>query len=312
MAPTRRGYTVLELLVALAIMGVLMAILLPAVQAARESSRRITCSTNLRQFGVAMSAYHATHGIYPPGGSKGSLFVNMLPHCDATTLYDQFNQSLFHDAPANHTVNITSVRLLCCPSDGAGQRVMVGVGAGTNYAGCFGSGALAHGYNGMFGHLVPMADGDGAVRDRDVIDGLTQTVAISEILPATFGRDMRRGIFFLSDRPMAGTVAELERLAERCRSAERSSLAIWPRGRPWTYGDVGAALYNHATTPNGNSCSIGGAQEGFYAAASDHPGGVQALFGDGSVLFLSDAIAVDVWRALGSRSGGEMIDSHSF
>ena len=137
--PTRRGFTLVELLVVIAIIGILVALLLPAVQAAREAARRMQCSNNLKQFGIGLHNYHDTLKTFPPGGlwytnnvnannfqkNRGSLLFHLLPFVEQQPLYDTFDKNLpyayqeFPNPRPNQSIYIAStiVPIYQCPSD---------------------------------------------------------------------------------------------------------------------------------------------------------------------------------------------------
>jgi len=173
----RRAFTLIEVLVTIAVIGVLVALILPAVQSAREAARRSTCSNNLRQLGIALHSYGSALGSFPNGlnGMQFSLHVMLLPYLEQRDLYNTINMS-GTSAPGPNMVNGTAVRtvvsVLLCPSDGS----QVAGGSGTNYAGCLGYGYQVHKDNGFFIHpqteSVPVT----------VPDGSSSTVAIAEVL----------------------------------------------------------------------------------------------------------------------------------
>jgi prepilin-type N-terminal cleavage/methylation domain-containing protein/prepilin-type processing-associated H-X9-DG protein len=127
------GFTLIELLVVMAIIGVLIALLLPAVQAAREAARRTQCVNNLKQLGLAIQGYIDTHGVMPlgsfkmpppaggdpcEGGHEAGVFIAMLPFVEQGTLFNAFNNSIHYETAPNSTVNGTGLSVLWCPSDG--------------------------------------------------------------------------------------------------------------------------------------------------------------------------------------------------
>jgi prepilin-type N-terminal cleavage/methylation domain-containing protein/prepilin-type processing-associated H-X9-DG protein len=133
-----RGFTLIELLVVIALIGVLIALLLPAVQAAREAARRAHCTNNLKQLGLATHVYVDVHGVMPLGSFKmsppgdtgpgagddcadrheGGVFIALLPYLEQTNLFNAFNSSLHYETAPNSTVNGTGQSVLWCPSDG--------------------------------------------------------------------------------------------------------------------------------------------------------------------------------------------------
>lgn len=124
---SKHGFTLVELLVVIAIIGILIALLLPAVQAAREAARRMQCSSNLKQIGVAMHAYHTAHNCFPPGGitdgpccgtlSGTNWAISILPYIEQQVLYDQYDMNATNIDPGNKIVRETKVSTYMCPTE---------------------------------------------------------------------------------------------------------------------------------------------------------------------------------------------------
>lgn len=315
----RGAFTVIELIVSIFIIGLLLALALSAVQSARESARRTQCASNLRQLGIAMNAYEAIHGHFPPGhfGTGFSQHVAMLPHLEKGDLYEQLDLNADPGAsirphPSNDTVRATLVQVFVCPSDLGSVKWTVPSGStvvATSYAGNFGSGVQKYGYNGMFRHLAPK-DGLGPLTTGDFTDGLGYTAAMSEILVSNGTNEFLRVNW--NTRQSFTAPDELETFATYCESLKPSDMTvgdIWHRGRPWTWGEAGYTWYNHVLTPNRVSCINGTkVQYGAYSAASLHPVGVNVVFADGRVTFVTATISRDVWRAYGSRNGRDGVE----
>ncbi len=339
----RRGFTLVELLVVIGVVSLLAAISLPAVQSARESSRRAACAVNLRQIGLALQAYAASANAFSPGltsfirnphGSKYaqviysgefSVHTRYLPALDLVDIYNAINFDVgaapltsitatwkpsSRDVLAYHT-NETAMRrripVFLCPSDGGrvqengvNYRVNVGVGG---YPGR----SFLHpdSGNGFF-HEINM------IRPVDITDGMSNTVAFSERLvgsgrkPMSPTRDywpIRTGVYGTADD---GLVA----CQVGARPQYQSGFIFG--GDCWFWMGEDRTEYNHAQEPNGSipDCLVGGATPptGVSTARSFHPGGVNALLGDGSVRFFRETLSRETWRALGTRNGGEIVD----
>ncbi len=301
---SRAGLTLIELLVVIAIMAILAGLLLSGVQAAREASRRMQCASNFHQFGVAMQTFASARKMLPPGASENglSLHVSLLPQMEATALYDRFDLRVYPSDPRNYDISKTIVSGFVCPSDGGWDASPV---LATNYVGNSGSGVQTYGYNGVFRHM----QNGGPILPRDVQDGLSTTAAMSEVRVGDGSMDRLRTIWTATRNDGE---SELDRFAESCRTHRGGLGDAWSLGRFWIHGDLSSTLYNHILAPNQNSCTNGTrVQQGAYTAGSFHPGGVNVLFADGHVSFVSSSVDQAVWRSLGSRNGREPV-SDSF
>jgi prepilin-type processing-associated H-X9-DG protein len=292
------GFTVVELLVAISVIGLLLALLLPAVSSAREASRRSQCASHLRQIGVAISAFESQYGSFPQG-----LFhkYGLLPFLDLQSVHDAIGPDP-KDFPAVwKPITGKRIEVYLCPSESAPEVGGTGedVIAGASYAACFGSGTLKYGENGIFPALR-------RIRARDVLDGLSSTVAMSEFRRGTGQMERLRAIW--QTPKYYSSPDQLDEFANDCDSipldtASYGWLGSNYRGFPWWDGDRGNGLYNHALTPNRPSCrNFTHAPTGIYTAGSLHPGGVNALYADGHVAFVSNEMDRSAWRSAGSRS----------
>ncbi len=298
---SRSGMTLVELLVVMAIIGLLSSIVLAAVQHSRESGSRVQCASNLRQIGVAIQSYQDAFGVFPRGWSPRhfSFHVAILPRVEQEPLFQRVNY--LSDAMwglENQSIRATALPIYECPSDGYATFRYDGGFLGTSYAGNFGTGVQAYGYNGLF------RPGPGT-SPAEFIDGLSQTAAVSEILVANLSDDRRRVLW--ETVPMLSP-GQLETFAAQCSMLATPAPGgdTMIHGRPWTCGDAGATLYNHILPPNRPSCRNGTrVQEGAFPPASMHPGGANVAFGDGHLKFIGDDVDLRVWRAFGSRNGSE-------
>ncbi len=313
------AFTLVELLVVIAIIGILIALLLPAVQAARESSRRTMCLNHLRQLGLATLMFHDNRGHFPPGrGTPNprvfSALAHVLPFVEQDGLYHRLD---LESAPLNLVIlgvpysgaknaaaAVDVVPVLLCASDPAGGRVSGSPYGGTNYVACVGSGTV------LGGTLV---DADGVfyrgsnVRVADVDDGTSQTIAFSE-------RTLGPGVAPTTSppTPVEPFVLELTSgndVSDAMCGAPANGGWYAARSAKWILGNYGNALYNHYHRPNAAEwdCMNIQQQKGFMSARSNHPGGVDAMFLDGHVTFVADQIDLAVWRGLATRAGEEVL-----
>ena len=299
----RQGMSLIEVLVAITIIGVLVAITLPAVQAGREAARRTVCRNNLKQMGLALLSYESSLGCLPPGGgSNGFSFIaRMLPYFEQGNLYNSLNFARPEGIGENYTVSVYRLDNLLCPSD-LGWDGRVGW---TNYAGNNGCGYEKFGENGAFmvsGRRPPVAF-------RDVTDGLGSTALVSEwVLGLINGQRDLLGSNF--DTPLLAGIARFDEFVIACAGIDpqRVPHGGTPKGAYWAEGQMPGSLYNHVLPPNFYSCRNGTlVSAGAWTAGSRHASGAHTLYLDGRVSFSSPSINRQVWRSLGSRDGGEII-----
>ncbi|MGC8642606.1 MAG: DUF1559 domain-containing protein [Isosphaeraceae bacterium] len=328
------AFTVIELLVVLGIISVAAALLLPAIQSSREAARRMMCQNNLHQIGLALHGYNSEHNCFPPtvtnarlrdGSMYGgfySIHSRLLCYLEGRPLYDAINfatgtwpsDTYFVPASAgqlalntaNGTVLNTGVSVFLCPSDGGPFG-----GTGCNYRGNAGDGPsfltqaeTPDSGNGLFPEI-------GFVTMARVPDGLSHTAAFSERVRGSGSASPSPERDVLRRWGVANTADEI--LTE-CRIAARpgNNEAFAYSGRWWFWTGRERTLYVHAQTPNGTvpDCTYGGMipMIDMVTARSRHPGGVNVLFGDGSIRFILGTVSREVWRGFGTRNGGELVD----
>jgi prepilin-type N-terminal cleavage/methylation domain-containing protein/prepilin-type processing-associated H-X9-DG protein len=320
----RAAFSLVELLICIAIMAVLVALLLPAVQSSRETGRRLRCASNMRQLALAMHKFEGAHGAFPPlANEEGNWQVLLMTYVEGghrITVIRPPGEANWLNPPKYPP----SPSILHCPSDPSANRTPSGNNdAVTSYLGNAGTGFRWYGYNGVFS---PWPDGSaptrppnlagpgvGKVSAATIQDGLSNTAALAEILVGDGSMHLRRVHWQL--RGNYQEAHDLEVLAEVCTNhafrvdPSGNPVGTNARGRPWWEPGHGRSLYNHIVGPNKPSCIglNGSVLFGAYTPAALHPGGVQVAFADGHLQTVARSIDVTVWRALGSRDGDESI-----
>lgn len=310
---SRTAFTLVELLVVIAIIGMLIALLLPAVQAAREAARRTQCNNNLKQLGLALQNYESNIRVFPPARLDWplvfSVHARLLPYSEQIALQNlcnfnvpplNFGLPVPMDGAANAQAAQTTLPMFLCPSDSG--RIVGSAFGPTNFVCNVGSGVINAG-------LIDVGDGvfitDRGLGFRDFADGSSNTAAMSETLlgdsqtpSGSIPKDYRREIFSAP----GGNAPDATTCASGAGGAWNGS-----RAAKWINGHYGDTLYNHFFTPNSTSWDCGNDYNnmGLVSARSNHPGGVNVLFCDGHVQFVSDSIDLLAWRAASTRQGGE-------
>ncbi len=320
-----QGFTLVELLVVIAIIGILVALLLPAVQAAREAARRSQCVNNLKQLGIAMQNYHDSYQSLPPGNVSccwGTWQMSILPFIEEQVLADSYqflpkNAQFFeneyrYDAldlttnPPIRNLEVSQSRLqaFTCPSDEP-QVDEVGI-TNNNYAANYGNTNhigtnyklpnfpdfveyLGSPFTGIDSSITP-GDTGIEVPFRKISDGLSKTLLVSEVIQGQSGDN--RG------RTWWGWSAGFEAFSSP-NSTEDDIL------------QNEEADCNDETAPNPPCSGPIGPNIMRAAARSRHPGGVNAVLCDASVHFVTDNVELSVWRAASTTQGEEAYGSIS-
>ncbi len=298
--PERRAFTLIEAIVVVVIIGILVALLIPAVQSARESARRMKCSNNFRQLAIALGGYVASVKVLPMSvnGNGVSMHAMLLPYLDQAPLYNSINFFYDYSYPSNRTASQTNLLCFICPSD---SKTPI---SGSNYY--YGNRGVGYDSRGHHNNGYIVAPPNRSISPVDCVDGTTSTAAMCESLPSVFP------IVPAPKREIYQTVPlihakDFDLFNIRC--IETNLLSNIPKGYTWLKQDFMSTNYNHSLGINEHSCINGGAvQEGAWTASSDHVAGVNCLFADGHVSFIKQSININVWRAIGTRNGGEVID----
>ena len=322
----RAGFTMIELVVVIAILGTLIALLLPAVQSAREAARRLQCANNLLQLGIAIENYESTYLVYPPGSIDRSgpviesptayqfgWIARILPYLEQKNVYNRLDFRAGVYEAANWTARGVSLSALLCPSDGRRPIYLPGSPFGiggpgsstvvppeprtTSYAACHNDveSPIDSTNSGVFPLNRP-------IRIEDVEDGFAHTIFLGEKL-------------FPGDEQgwASGTRATLRNTGTPINKTNLNPTDL-----------AGFTYQLHLQRPNDPAATVGGTavpptQATILVApirvggfSSFHPNGANFLFGDGSARFLRSTIHSDVYRRLGSRADGEPIGDDAF
>ncbi|WZO96763.1 DUF1559 domain-containing protein [Isosphaeraceae bacterium EP7] len=315
-AHARRAFTLIELLVVISIIAVLIALLLPAVQSAREAARRIQCVNNQKQIGLALHNYHDSHQTFPPGyvshwkldGSDPGVADDdigpgwawgsmILPFLEQTNLFNAINFTQTVGVPANTTAALRRVSGYLCPSDTPPATVPVRNEANTATINTVGT----SNYTGMYGlGEIGEAPGRGSgtffrnskVGLNDMKDGSSQTMVVTErshnLSYVTWMSRSPGGWLFKTSSLEGGTDTF------HVEPEEAFTMVLGP-----------IEVDDESRTINHHKAHV----EDIW---SRHTGGANILFGDGSVRFLKDGINASVLRALATRAGNEIVSSDSF
>jgi len=322
-----------ELLVVIGIIGILVGLLLVALQSTRESARRVKCQNNLKQLGIGISQYAAQRNYFPP--SYPSVVTTLADYLEmANEIRLDIGTRVKEDGQeVKYIVREDSIRWyenLLCPSD-CGPQVgyedswSTSFHSKISYHGCTGSIPVGkNGLSGIFSFKSPMAISPSRIRTSQVTDGLSNTAAMSEGLRG-IGHDefhwLRTLWNPLDQENRVFSEKDYGELIEICRNipedAHRNQwLGSQVRGSEWhppSTGGVGLTLYNHILTPNKPSCTNGGLfGTAISTATSDHFGnGVNVVFADGHVQYIHGDIEESVWRSYGTRNGNEVLSSNN-
>ncbi len=333
---SRQAFTLVESLVVISVIGLLISLLLPAVQASREAARRVQCENNLKQIGLALHTYEGSNNSFPLNWrnprvdpSRGypwyinsrpySALTRLLPYLDQQPLFASINFNLEtypNDTrtdfpfPQNSTAYATGLAVYLCPSDSVASPTTYAC----NYRGNYGIGPHILTSRETYDSGTGFYSFPGVLSSRSFSDGLSHTAAYSERIHGT-----GNGSSVVNPARDFGNINVMTYCTDRdgdyalecCRLASaRGFPAFRMAGFTWFYGDFECAAYNHAQEPNGRipDAVEGGPWFGIATARSFHAGGVNTLMADGSVRFVRESIARKVWRGLGTRNGDELVE----
>jgi prepilin-type N-terminal cleavage/methylation domain-containing protein/prepilin-type processing-associated H-X9-DG protein len=338
----RGGFTLVEMLVVIAISAVLVAILMPAIQGARESSRRVQCANNVRQLSQGVEQHLTTFDRYPlgvilqlpaytssarkfdprkeaaeppevrPAARGWSWLVEVLPYVEQAPLRANWDDS--RNLLKNATLAVTDIPLFYCPSRRGGVRpqdrpIMFQQwrSGGTDYGGCLGGG---NGFRNDAALNAPDPNLTHALNDSSVpsaIDPEYHTLGMSKVLGIFSNRGPIAAAHVRDGLSQTLAIGEMQRLHGPGGAA--TSLDGWAVGGISTLFDTFTLPPNlYLAAGTSLETNPGGFNNGFFESpGSVHPGGANFAMADGSVHFLSDAIDKALFQALGSYAGGETV-----
>lgn len=330
-----RGFTLIELLVVIAIIGILMALLLPAIQNARESARRTQCKDNLHQLSLALHNYHEAFNMNPPtfcvgpgDGGEWSLQARILPYMDQGTMFNRIDFSRDYNqttAEFPYGIKAKRVPVLLCPSEANDRQRISATGVPEHYPHNYG---VNLGTWFLFDPAAGMI-GDGAFAPNaslgfaDLFDGASTTLAISEVKAYTpYARN--------SSSALAAGLPAPQSVADVCGYVSGATQFQFDSGHSeWADGHAHHVGFTTTFVPNTEVICTNGphgqADMDFNSQREDSPEGttnrtyvvitsrsyhkdfVHSLLMDGAVRSISESIDLGVWRGMGTRNGNEAV-----
>lgn len=309
----RTGFTLVELLVVIAIIGVMVGLLLPAVQSAREAARRMQCSNHLKQMGLALHNYESTYKMFPPGRTAQGISIHaaILPFLEQAAAAQLVDPTVAWNHVNNTAATKAFIPSFNCPSDAQSPLPMGW--AGTTYRANQGSGILwglppTNPADPNFG--MPEPNGvfylTKQLAFRDILDGTSHTAAFSEHNQGDFSNAISSPSDTFWPQTNPHTADEAYQQCEAIDVTDLMYQRVSDIGAPWVYGYHSTTVYMHVAPPNRRSCMYPPGRIST-TANSNHVGGVLVCRCDGSVVFVSENVNLDIWRAAGTRANSESV-----
>ncbi|QDU60421.1 hypothetical protein Pan216_12600 [Planctomycetes bacterium Pan216] len=324
----KKAFTLVELLVVIAIIGVLVALLLPAVQQAREAARRMQCSNNLRQIGIALHNYHDANNCFPAGGvtvgeccsepSFSNWALSILQYGDQPSLADRYNFNIHNESVENNFVHQSLVKTYICPSDPSGGKLAIPL---TGPGGTSARGGLDLTYRtGSYKGVAGAVGSIGTLREQGWWDGLYDYDGDGTL---NYPEDQKRGVLHSVGAFPGEACESLSTVTDGASktlmvgekaSVERLDLAtFW--AYPYIYYSMSHSIEHPLSlTADYDQCAALASAAGDWSApcargwGSTHAGVIQFVFVDGSVGAISESIDLTILYNLATINGGEIVE----
>jgi len=304
----RKGFTLVELLVVIAIIGILVALLLPAIQAAREAARRTECNNKLKQIGLGIQNYHDTYKTFPPGkitegaccgtSSRTNWAIAILPFMESQALFDLYDQDVYNEHANNQTVRESIVPAYMCPSDLKSsklERPGSGPGSGLNYR----HGSYRAVGGGHWNEKTQTVDGSGWWDDC----ANTMPENLKGVFPCSGWRTASRPLEPTKMRDVVDGTSNTVMVGEQVSDVTTNRGTFWAYS--YTSYNSSDAYPESATLLGYERC--GGSNQCKRGWGSYHPGGLHFGLVDGSVRFFSENINIYLFCSLATINGGETV-----